>query len=139
MSFGGFEAKGIDIIWCEPLVFRPFRILPNRLPVPNRRDGCVRRKERVMRRQFTSDRAFTLVELLVVIAIIAVLIAILLPVLNRVKQQAWQIQCQSNLRTIGHATLIYTQENKGRFPGGGTDDTNQPSAATCWPVRLRKI
>src|SRR6267378_3524128 len=84
-------------------------------------------------------RGFTLVELLVVIAIIALLIAILLPVLTRVKQQALKLQCASNLRTIGHAMLIYTQENKGRFPDCITDATDQPSTASCWPVRLRKI
>src|SRR5436853_7833057 len=92
-----------------------------------------------MRRQNSLRNAFTLVELLVVIAIIALLIAILLPVLTRAKQQAQLIQCQSNLRTIGQAILIYTQQYKGRFPGCDTDDTNVGPAATCWPVRVRKI
>ena len=92
-----------------------------------------------MKKHISSKRAFTLVELLVVIAIIALLIAILLPVLIRVKQQALKLQCASNLRTLGHAMLIYTQENNGRFPNCITDDTSQPTAAECWPVRLRKI
>jgi prepilin-type processing-associated H-X9-DG protein len=67
--------------------------------------------------------AFTLVELLVVIGIIALLIAILMPSLSRARQQSQRIQCMSNMRQIGMATMQYTNENKGWFPraaGGGS-------------------
>ncbi|HEV8604960.1 MAG TPA: prepilin-type N-terminal cleavage/methylation domain-containing protein [Tepidisphaeraceae bacterium] len=58
-------------------------------------------------------RAFTLVELLVVIGIIAVLIAILLPVLNKVKEQANATKCAANLRELSKMWYQYAAENKG--------------------------
>ena len=63
-----------------------------------------------------TQRGFTLIELLVVIAIIAVLMAILLPALQRVKEQARDISCRSNLKQVGLIIFMYLQENEFKMP-----------------------
>jgi len=63
-----------------------------------------------------SKSAFTLVELLVVIGIIAVLVAMLLPSLNKARRQAQFVQCQSNLRQIGIAMMMYMNDNQNYLP-----------------------
>ena len=67
---------------------------------------------------FRRARAFTLVELLVVIGIIAVLVGILLPALNKAKSRAQTIACQSNLRQIYLAARTYATENRDSLPWG---------------------
>src|SRR5688572_12831139 len=63
-------------------------------------------------------RAFTLVELLIVIGIIAVLISILMPAIGKAREEAKKTACQSNLRTLGQAMFMYANGNRERLPNG---------------------
>lgn len=66
-------------------------------------------------------RAFTLVELLVVIGIIALLVGILLPTLSNAQRSARDVKCQSNIRQLCMSLINYAGENKGAFPPNCND------------------
>jgi prepilin-type N-terminal cleavage/methylation domain-containing protein len=61
-------------------------------------------------------KAFTLIELLVVVAIIALLISILLPSLSRAREITKRAVCASNIRGIGQATKVYSNDNADWYP-----------------------
>ena len=66
------------------------------------------------------NRAFTLVELLIVVAIIALLAAIALPGMSRAREYAYFTRCKSRLRQICIAFLIFASDNNGRLPEADT-------------------
>jgi prepilin-type N-terminal cleavage/methylation domain-containing protein len=77
-------------------------------------------------------RAFTLVELLIVIGIIAVLIAILLPALRRAREAAAETACANNLRQLMQGYLMFANEHKGHLPGQLYDTANPDPEKRDW-------
>ena len=63
----------------------------------------------------SSPIAFTMVELLVVIAVIAILAALLLPALGRAKMSGQRVACLNNLRQVAISRHIYTDDNQGKL------------------------
>jgi prepilin-type N-terminal cleavage/methylation domain-containing protein/prepilin-type processing-associated H-X9-DG protein len=88
------------------------------------------------------NRAFSVIELLVVIGIIALLVAILLPAMKRAREHSRQTQCAAQLHQLGQALQLYTNANGGylpawsgwhTYPDGGSPD-DQPGLS--WTEQL---
>jgi prepilin-type N-terminal cleavage/methylation domain-containing protein/prepilin-type processing-associated H-X9-DG protein len=95
----------------------------------------VRRRDR----QEQQHRAFTLVELLVVIGIISVLIAVLMPALARARMAANLVKCQSNFRQVYAAIGFYVNENKGLLPRASTPDPGPMGTFAQTFIRISEL
>lgn len=83
-------------------------------------------------------RAFTLVELLVVIAVLALLMAILLPALRQARTRARDSACASNIRQLGVSLQLYVQENRGYYPGDHWSYPPTQRSFVSWAPRIRR-
>ena len=80
-------------------------------------------------------RAFTLIELLVVIAIIAILMAILLPSLNRAREQGKRAACENNHKQLMLSWSLYADDNRDRIVCGDAGEYGQPAGEKYWVLR----
>src|SRR5690349_7098229 len=87
-------------------------------------------------------RAFTLMEVLVVVGILAVLATLTVPLVSRLRESARRAEDLSHLRQLAAATFLYSSENDGALPPGrmggyaNGDDYSWISYANCWKPLL---
>ena len=79
-----------------------------------------------------SHVAFTLVELLIIIAIIAIIVSMLLPALQKAREQARRAQCGSNMHQFAIGMVTYGAEERGRLP---TTDGQSTYGGAAWGYR----
>lgn len=84
-----------------------------------------------------SHRGFTLIELLVVVAIIAILAGMLLPVLARARDKGKSAKCQSNLRQLGMAAMMYDEDHQVYPIGWPTADLLSQQPVPIWYRQLQ--
>ncbi|MFV0338141.1 MAG: type II secretion system protein [Chthoniobacterales bacterium] len=90
-------------------------------------------------RHYQRIQAFTIVELLVVVAIIAILAVLLFPVFQRVHEKAMESKCLTLIHSVYTAAMLYTNDNNGRVvPAqiGTYDASGKQIRSDLWPTQL---
>lgn len=88
------------------------------------------------RQKPSATQAFSLIELLTVVAVIAIITSITIPIIGKARSNAERTTCMSNMRQIGGMMSLFISENDGMFPGfGGLDKENQ-SGSKRWMHQL---
>jgi prepilin-type N-terminal cleavage/methylation domain-containing protein/prepilin-type processing-associated H-X9-DG protein len=102
----------------------------------DRRNICTISEMISNRKRGSFSTGFTLVELLVVIAIIALLMSLLLPALERAREQGKRVVCLNNLHQLQLAWLLYTDDNEGKLVNGATGYSN---SSQPWGDHLNEL
>ena len=74
-------------------------------------------------------KGFTLIELLVVVAIIALLVAILVPAVQRAREEANRAVCMTNVRSMDQCAVLYSSSYGDQYPIGDGDEDGDPDIA----------
>ncbi len=86
-----------------------------------------------MNRGLSTGKAFTLIELLTVVAIIALLVSILLPCLQKARWHANRVYCLTNIKEQYISQILYADDHNGRFATHNEGNANYSQNWVCWP------
>ncbi len=93
----------------------------------------------LLRHRPSSRKAFTLIEMLVVIAILALLAVMIVPGINRALSGARSTKCMSNLRQINLALTMYSLENRGYWPKPTGNYLNEGNPSVSWQIAIQEF
>jgi prepilin-type processing-associated H-X9-DG protein len=84
-----------------------------------------------------THRAFTVIELCIVLAVMMVLVGILIPAVSRIRRASMAAACLSNLRSLEQAHWAYLTDHEGRFIDAGLPHDSLPDEEAAWIHTLK--